>query len=66
MAVPKRKVSPSRRNKRRANDALTSTGWQECSKCGEMKLPHNVCRDCGHYNDKEIVVAKPEIEEDAA
>ena len=55
MAVPKRKVSPARRDKRRAHHALNAKNYQECSNCGELKLPHHVCADCGHYNGREIV-----------
>ncbi len=66
MAVPKRKVTPSRRDKRRSHDAINNHAWQECPQCGEMKLPHNVCNECGYYNKREVVIAKEEIEENAA
>ncbi|MFL6747089.1 MAG: 50S ribosomal protein L32, partial [Sphingomicrobium sp.] len=26
-----------------------------CPNCGELKLPHNLCSACGHYNGREIV-----------
>lgn len=55
MAVPKRKVSPSRRGMRRAHDSLKAPAFQECPNCGELKLPHNMCRACGHYNNREIL-----------
>ena len=55
MAVPKRKVSPSRRGMRRAHDALKVEAFQECSNCGELKRPHVLCGACGHYNGREIV-----------
>jgi large subunit ribosomal protein L32 len=58
MAVPKRKTSPSRRGMRRAHDALTVAAFQECSNCGELKRPHNLCVACGHYNGREIVSAE--------
>ncbi|WBY06905.1 50S ribosomal protein L32 [Sphingomonas sp. 7/4-4] len=54
MAVPKRKTSPSRRGMRRAHDALTVDAFQECSNCGELKRPHNLCAACGHYNGREV------------
>lgn len=57
MAVPKRKVSPSRRNMRRAHDALKAVASIECPNCGELKLPHHVCPACGHYKDREVVQA---------
>ncbi len=55
MAVPKRKTTPSRRNMRRSHHALTATQYQECSNCGELKLPHHVCPSCGHYKGREIL-----------
>ncbi|CAD7337726.1 50S ribosomal protein L32 [Sphingomonadales bacterium 56] len=55
MAVPKRKTSPSRRGMRRSHDALRVEAYQECSNCGELKRPHNLCEGCGHYNGREVV-----------
>ena len=34
MAVPKKKVSPSRRGNRRSHDSLTKTNVIECENCG--------------------------------
>ncbi|MBE7013002.1 MAG: 50S ribosomal protein L32 [Ruminococcaceae bacterium] len=58
MAVPKRKVSKARRDKRRANWKLALPGMVKCSKCGEYKMPHKVCKNCGTYNDKEVLKAE--------
>lgn len=55
MAVPKRKTSPSRRNMRRSHHALTAVNTQECSNCGELKLPHHLCNACGHYDGREVI-----------
>lgn len=55
MAVPKSKISKSRRNQRRAHDALATGGYHECSNCGELKRPHHVCAACGHYDGREVV-----------
>ena len=56
MAVPKRKVSKSRRDLRRSNNSkLAAPELVRCSKCGELKLAHRVCKACGTYNGKEIV-----------
>lgn len=55
MAVPKRKTSPSRRGMRRSHDALKAEAFHECSNCGELKRPHNLCPSCGHYNGREII-----------
>ena len=55
MAVPKSKISKSRRNMRRAHDSLKPVSIVECSNCGEIKLPHHVCAACGYYNEREVV-----------
>ncbi|MBL4720342.1 MAG: 50S ribosomal protein L32 [Alphaproteobacteria bacterium] len=57
MAVPKKKVSKSRRDMRRSHDALKTTSSAECANCGELKLPHHVCAACGHYDGREVVEA---------
>ena len=55
MATPKKKTSQSRRNMRRAHDALKSNSYMECPNCGELKRPHNVCPKCGQYDKREVV-----------
>ena len=55
MAVPKGKVSRSRRDKRRANWKLEVPGMVECPQCHELKLAHRVCKNCGYYNGKAVV-----------
>ncbi len=68
MAVPKSKITKSKRGMRRAHHALSSVNATECANCGELKLPHHVCAACGYYAGKEIVVTvdEVELEEDAA
>jgi len=55
MAVPKRKTTPSRRNMRRAHDALKASAYAECPNCGELKRPHHVCQACGYYREREVI-----------
>lgn len=55
MAVPKRKTSKSKRNKRRAHDALTPPSVVLCPECGEPKLPHRVCGHCGMYRGRKVL-----------
>ena len=54
MAVPKKKISKSKRNMRRAHDSLGSATYEECANCGELKRPHHICSSCGFYNDREV------------
>jgi len=68
MAVPKSKITRSRRGQRRSHDALVAANPNECANCGELKRPHHVCAACGHYADREVVAMVDEIDldEDAA
>ncbi len=55
MAVPKKRMSSSRRDMRRANhDKITAPNMSECPDCGELKMSHRICPGCGHYNGREI------------
>lgn len=56
MAVPKRKVSKARRDKRRSSHwKLKTPSIVACSKCGAYHLPHRVCKACGTYNGREVL-----------
>ena len=56
MAVPKRRVSKARRDKRRSNVwKMDAPELVKCPQCGELKAPHRVCGNCGFYKGKEIV-----------
>jgi large subunit ribosomal protein L32 len=53
--LPKRKVSKSRRDRRRAHDALTLNHLVECEGCGEYHIAHRVCPKCGTYRGEKVV-----------
>ncbi|MEW8972787.1 MAG: 50S ribosomal protein L32 [Tissierellaceae bacterium] len=56
MAVPKRKTSKARRDRRRASSyRLNRATVSECPQCHEPKLPHRVCRSCGYYRNREVI-----------
>ncbi|WP_159887009.1 50S ribosomal protein L32 [Paenibacillus puerhi] len=55
MAVPQRRTSKTRRDKRRTHFKLEVPGMVKCSHCGEMKLAHRVCKSCGTYKSREII-----------
>lgn len=56
MAVPKRKTSKARRDKRRSSTwKLDMPAMVKCSHCGEYTLAHHVCKACGYYDGKEVV-----------
>lgn len=58
MAVPKKKISRSKRNMRRSHDSLQASILDECGNCGELKRPHHICEACGYYNGREITEAQ--------
>lgn len=58
MAVPKRKTSKTRRNKRRSHHALTAPNVVECPECKEPRLSHRACPNCGYYNGRKILAAE--------
>ena len=56
MAVPQRKVSKARRDKRRSNVwKLDAPALSKCSNCGELIAPHRVCKNCGYYKGVEVI-----------
>ncbi len=60
MAVPKRRTSRAKRDSRRAHDALSMPARSKCPQCGEPKLPHRVCGNCGTYRGREVVQTEEE------
>ncbi len=59
MAVPKRKTSKARRDKRRsAVWKLEAPALSRCSHCGELVVPHKVCKNCGYYKGVEVISKK--------
>ncbi len=56
MAVPKRKTSKARRDKRRSTVwKLEAPALSKCPNCGEYKLAHRACSNCGYYNGREVI-----------
>ncbi|MBO5935786.1 MAG: 50S ribosomal protein L32 [Clostridia bacterium] len=56
MAVPARRVSSTRRDKRRSNVwKMEAPALQKCPQCGEFKRTHRVCDSCGYYNGKQVI-----------
>ena len=61
MAVPKRKTSKARRDKRRSNVwKLDAPTLVRCKQCGAYTVPHKVCAECGYYKGKQVVVMDDE------
>ena len=61
MAVPKRKVSKARRDKRRNSHwKLTAPTLATCPECGAFRLPHRACKACGAYGKRSVAKAAAE------
>ena len=58
MAVPKRKKSKSKRDKRRTHQKIAGPSVVTCPQCGESTLPHHACPSCGTYRGKTIIAVK--------
>ncbi len=50
--LPAKKISKSRTRTRRSHHRLKGVNYSLCSKCGQAKLPHAACENCGYVNPK--------------
>ncbi len=62
MALPKRRHSPTRRDKRRTHQHLTAPAAAVCPQCGQPKLPHRICPKCGFYRGRLVGKVKEKKE----
>ena len=54
MAVPKRKTSKSKRDKRRSHHRIKSANIIEDKKSGEFRLSHHVDLKTGFYKGRQV------------
>ncbi|MHC4171834.1 MAG: 50S ribosomal protein L32 [Planctomycetota bacterium] len=50
--LPTKKTSKSRTHTRRSHHRLEAANYSVCKKCGQAKLPHAACENCGYVNPK--------------
>jgi large subunit ribosomal protein L32 len=55
MAVQQRKVSKCKVRSRKAANRYKGVRPGDCPVCGAAKMPHRVCRQCGHYNGRQVL-----------
>jgi len=62
MANPKRKLSRSKRDMRRAHwvNSLSTHNVISCTNCSEKMIAHRACPSCGFYRGKSVISAKSE------
>ena len=58
MAVPKRKTSKSKRDKRRSHHRIKSVNIIEDKKSGEYRLSHHVDLKTGFYKGRQVFKPK--------
>ena len=58
MALPKRKTSKSKRDKRRTHQKHDAPNTTKCHDCGEAMLPHHACPSCGSYKGRTVTESK--------
>ena len=62
MALPKRKHSQARRNKRRSHWTLPVANLTKCPQCAHPTVPHRVCPSCGSYRGRQVLTIPKEEE----
>ena len=62
--VPQRRISKTRKRKRRTHFKLDLPGMMVCPNCGEMKRGHVVCGKCGYYDGKLVKEIKVKSDEE--
>jgi len=61
MAVPKRKVSRSKRGSRRSVDAIKRPSYIEDKESGELRRPHHIDVKTGMYRGRQILEPKDDL-----
>ena len=56
MALPKRRFSKARRDKRRTHWKAVPPAISTCAHCGASVAPHHVCLACGYYRGRQVLV----------
>jgi large subunit ribosomal protein L32 len=57
-ALPKRRISSARQGNRRGHHRVTLPQLVNCPRCGELRVSHHVCPNCGTYRGKTVIVFK--------
>ncbi len=58
MAVPKSKITRSRRGMRRSHDRLAAATYIEDADSGELRRPHHIDLKTGMYRGRQILPAQ--------
>ena len=61
MAVPKSKISKSRRGMRRSHDRLDMNTYIEDAESGELRRPHHIDLKTGKYRGRQVLEPRDDI-----
>ncbi len=61
MAVPKSKVTRSKRDMRRAHDSLSCDAYIEDKDTGELHRPHHIDLKTGTYRGRQVLKVKDSV-----
>ena len=61
MAVPKSKITRSRRGMRRSRDSLASDTYGEGKDTGELHRPHHIDVKTGMYKGRQVLKIKSKV-----
>lgn len=61
MAVPKKKISKSKRDMRRSHHALKVPAYIEDQESGELRRPHHIDLKTGMYRGRQVLEPKDEF-----
>ena len=61
MAVPKSKISKSRRGMRRSHDRLAMNTYIEDPNSGELRRPHHIDLKSGEYRGRQVLEPRDDI-----
>ncbi|MFH1852737.1 MAG: 50S ribosomal protein L32 [Candidatus Neomarinimicrobiota bacterium] len=55
MALPKTRISRARGRKRRTHYTASAVAFGTCPQCGQSKMPHRACPNCGYYRGRPVI-----------
>ena len=61
MAVPKSKITRSRRGMRRSHDSLTADTFVASKDTGELHRPHHIDLKTGMYKGRQVIKIKSKV-----
>lgn len=53
--VVRMKHTKGKRNRVRSHHALKPEKFAKCAHCAQLKLPHQICENCGYYGGRQVI-----------